>query len=212
MAMKPSMSSSTKPTNTITLNALEIDFHDVSITAGGQTQTAKVSTDDKNEMATFTVDKQLPAGAATVHIKYTGHLNDKLRGFYLSTYKGKKYLVSQMESTDARVAFPSFDEPSYKATFDMTAIIDKGDAAISNGEVVSDTPGPGDKHTIKFSTSPKMSSYLVALTVGDWKCVSDHTRRREGKRLHRARQREHGALPAGRLEGLPALLQQLLRN
>ena len=80
-----------------------------------------------------------------------------------------------MESTDARVAFPSFDEPAYKATFDMTAIVDKGDTAISNGEIVSDTPGPGDKHTIKFSTSPKMSSYLVALTVGDWKCVSDHT-------------------------------------
>ena len=71
-------------------------------------------------MATFTVDKQLPAGAATVHIKYTGHLNDKLRGFYLSTYKGKKYEVSQMEATDARVAFPCFDEPDYKATFDIT--------------------------------------------------------------------------------------------
>ena len=126
-------------------------------------------------MATFTVDKQLPAGPATVHIKYTGHLNDKLRGFYLSTYKGRKYEVSQMEATDARVAFPCFDEPAYKATFDITAIVDKGDTAISNGEIVSDTPGPGDKHTIKFSTSPKMSSYLVALTVGDWKCVSDHT-------------------------------------
>ena len=164
-----------KPSSTITLNALEIEFHDVTVTAGGQTQAAKVSTDEKNETATFTVDKQLPAGTASVHIKYTGHLNDKLRGFYLSTYKGKKYLVSQMESVDARVAFPSFDEPSYKATFDMTAIIDKGDVAISNGEVVSDTPGPGDKHTVKFSTSPKMSSYLVALTVGDWKCISDHT-------------------------------------
>ena len=80
-----------------------------------------------------------------------------------------------MEATDARVAFPNFDEPAYKATFDITAIVDKGDTAISNGEIVSDTPGPGDKHTIKFSTSPKMSSYLVALTVGDWKCVSDHT-------------------------------------
>ena len=163
----------TKPSNTITLNAVEIDFHEVTVTAGGQTQTAKVSSDEKNEMATFTVDKQLPAGAATVHIKYTGHLNDKLRGFYLSTYKGRKYEVSQMEATDARVAFPCFDEPDYKATFDITAIVDKGDTAISNGQIVSDTPGPGDKHTIKFSPSPKMSSYLVALTVGDWKCASD---------------------------------------
>ncbi len=163
----------TKPSNTITLNAVEIDFHEVTVTAGGQTQTAKVSSDEKNEMATFTVDKPLPAGAATVHIKYTGHLNDKLRGFYLSTYKGRKYEVSQMEATDARVAFPCFDEPDYKATFDITAIVDKGDTAISNSQIVSDTPGPGDKHTIKFAPSPKMSSYLVALTVGDWKCASD---------------------------------------
>src|SRR5271165_2536316 len=163
----------TKPSNTITLNAVEIDFHEVTATAGGQTQTAKVSSDEKNETATFAVDKPLPAGAATVHIKYTGHLNDKLRGFYLSTYKGKKYEVSQMEATDARVAFPCFDEPDYKATFDITAIVDKGDQAISNAQIVSDTPGPGDKHTIKFAPSPKMSSYLVALTVGDWKCASD---------------------------------------
>ena len=162
-----------KPSKTITLNAVEIDFHEVTITAGGRTQTATVSSDEKNEMATFTVADEIPAGAATVHIKYVGHLNDKLRGLYLSTYNGRKYAVTQMEATDARVAFPGFDEPSYKATFDITAIVDKGDTAISNNEIVSDTPGPGDKHTIKFAASPKMSSYLVALTVGDWKCAHD---------------------------------------
>src|ERR1035441_4056799 len=57
-----------KPTKTITLNAVEIDFHDVTVTAGGQTQTAKVSSDEKNEMATFTVDNELPAGAAAGQI------------------------------------------------------------------------------------------------------------------------------------------------
>ena len=163
----------TKPGNTITLNALEIDFHEVTVTAAGQTQTAKVSLDDKREMATFTFDNSFPEGPASVHITYTGHLNDKLRGLYLSTYNGRKYAVTQMEATDARVAFPSFDEPAYKATFDITAIVDQGDTAISNGEIVSDTPGPGTQHTIRFATSPKMSSYLVALTVGDWKCAHD---------------------------------------
>ena len=164
----------TKPSDTITLNAVEIDFHDVTVTAAGETQTAKVSTDAKNEMATFTLAKQLPAGPAKIHVTYTGHLNDKLRGLYLSTYNGRKYAVTQMESTDARVAFPSFDEPAYKAVFDIAAVVDKNDTAISNGKIVSDTPGPGDdKHTIKFSASPKMSAYLVALTVGDWKCEAD---------------------------------------
>ena len=162
-----------KPSTTITLNALEIDFHDVTITATGQTQNAKVSLDESKEMATFTVDKPLSAGPASVHITYTGHLNDKLRGLYLSAYNGRKYAVTQMEATDARVAFPSFDEPAYKATFDITAIVDQGDTAISNNEVISDTPGPGAQHTIKFATSPKMSSYLVALVVGDWKCEYD---------------------------------------
>src|SRR5262249_20417968 len=75
------------------------------------------------------------------------------------------------EATDARRAFPSFDEPDKKATFAVTAIVDQGDTAISNGRIISDKPGPGSgKHTIKFSTSPKMSSYLVALVVGDLEC------------------------------------------
>src|SRR5271165_7169871 len=78
-----------------------------------------------------------------------------------------------MESTDARVAFPCFDEPAYKATFDITAVVDQGDTAISNTEITSDQPGPGSQHTIKFATSPKMSSYLVALVVGDWQCAHD---------------------------------------
>jgi len=161
------------PTDTITLNAVEINFHKVAIAAGGTTQEGQVTLDDKNEQATFKVAKPIPAGPAKVHILYTGHLNDKLRGLYLSTYNGRKYAVSQMEATDSRVAFPNFDEPAYKATFDITAVVDKGDTAISNNQIVSDTPGPGSQHTIKFATSPKMSSYLVALTVGDWKCTHD---------------------------------------
>ena len=58
-----------------------------------------------------------------------------------------------------------------KRCFDITLIVDKGDTAISNGKIVSDTPGPGDgKHTLKFSPSPKMSSYLVVMLVGDFVC------------------------------------------
>ena len=67
--------------------------------------------------------------------------------------------------------FPSFDEPALKATFKLAATIDKNDHAISNGAVVSDQPGPGaGKHTVTFETTPKMSTYLVALAVGDFVC------------------------------------------
>jgi len=85
-----------KPSTTITLNAVEIAFHQVRVACGGGSQTAKVSTDEKNEMATFTVDRQLPAGPCEARIKYTGQLNDKLRGLYLSTYTGRKSAVFQM--------------------------------------------------------------------------------------------------------------------
>ncbi len=161
-----------KPTSTITLNAVDIDFKEVSITSAGKEQPAKVALDKDKQMAALTVSNQLPAGTTSIHIVYTGILNNQLRGFYLSRSGGRKYAVTQFEATDARRAFPSFDEPAYKATFDITAVVDKGDVAISNSPVASDTAGPGEsKHTVKFATTPKMSSYLVALAVGDFEYI-----------------------------------------
>ncbi|HEX8029518.1 MAG TPA: hypothetical protein VF491_13685 [Vicinamibacterales bacterium] len=161
------------PTTTITLNAAEVTFGEVKVDDAAGSQVAKVSTNEKDETATFTVTRAIPRGSATVHITYTGILNDKLRGFYLSKANRRKYAVSQMEATDARRAFPSFDEPAYKATFAISMMIDAADNAISNGRQVSDTPGPEPgKHTVVFAPTPKMSSYLVALLVGDFVCRS----------------------------------------
>ncbi|MBZ5628765.1 MAG: ERAP1-like C-terminal domain-containing protein [Acidobacteriia bacterium] len=161
-----------KPTSNIVLNSAEIKFEDVTVTSGASTQTAKVTTDEKAEMATLALADAAPAGPATIHIKFTGTLNDALRGFYLSKTKARNYAVTQFEATDARRAFPCFDEPAMKATFDISAVVDAGDTPISNGKIISDTPGPGEgKHTVKFATSPKMSTYLVALVVGDLQCV-----------------------------------------
>ncbi|HEX2777628.1 MAG TPA: hypothetical protein VHN10_13390, partial [Candidatus Acidoferrales bacterium] len=138
-----------KPSASITLNAAEIKFAEVTISARGKTQTAQVTPDEKNEMVTFTVAEPLVAGPAEIRIRYSGILNGQLRGLYLSKANNRKYAITQLENTDARRMYPSFDEPSYKATFDITAIIDKGDTAISNGKIISDTPGPGDgKHTL----------------------------------------------------------------
>ncbi len=161
-----------KPTSEITLNAADIDFHDVSITSGGATQKAKVTPEKEKEMVVLSVDKPIAAGPATIHITYAGILNSEMRGLYLGKDdQGRKYAASQFEATDARRAFPSFDEPDYKATFDITAVVDKGLTAISNYKVVSDTPGPGDKRTVKFATTAKMSSYLAALVVGNFEYI-----------------------------------------
>jgi aminopeptidase N len=159
-------------TSDITLNAADIDFHDVTIVSGGSTQTAKVTPDKEKEMVVLTVEKPLAAGPATIHIAYSGILNDEMRGLYLGKDdQGRKYAASQFEATDARRAFPSFDEPDYKATFDITAVADKGLLAISNQKIISDTPGPGEKHTVRFATTTKMSSYLAALVVGNFEYI-----------------------------------------
>jgi aminopeptidase N/puromycin-sensitive aminopeptidase len=143
-----------KPRSEITLNAVDIDFHDVTITTGNTTQKAKVSREKEKEMVVLAVEQPLAAGPATIHITYTGILDNEMRGFYLGKDDhGRKYAATQFEATDARRAYPSFDEPDYKATFDITAVTDKGLAAISNNRVISDTPN-GDKHTVRFATNP----------------------------------------------------------
>lgn len=159
------------PTHAITLNSADIQIQSASVEAAGKMQTASVSFDPAKEQVTLNLPQEIPAGKAVVRIQYTGILNNKLRGFYLSKTKRRNYAVTQFESTDARRAFPSFDEPAFKATFDITLVVDKGDTAISNGPIISDTPGPGpDKHTLHFLTTPKMSTYLVAFLVGDFQC------------------------------------------
>ena len=68
--------------------------------------------------------------------------------------------------------FRRFDEPAYKATFEVTMVAPKDDMVISNTNVVSDTAGPAvGEHTVQFARTPKMSTYLVAFLVGDFKCV-----------------------------------------
>jgi aminopeptidase N len=162
-----------EPTNAITLNAIELKFRSVEIDVrDGGAQSGSVSFDTEKQQATLTFPKSIPAGDATLKIPFTGILNNKLRGFYLSKTDRRSYAVTQFESTDARRAFPCFDEPAFKATYDISLTIDAGDTAISNSAIASDTPGPGPgKHTLVFGTTPKMSTYLVAFVVGDFQCT-----------------------------------------
>jgi aminopeptidase N len=167
-----------EPVRSITLNSIEIAFQSVTVVAAGQQQTAAVSLDNEKQQATFSFPNLLPAGKATLSIAYTGILNNELRGFYLSKTASRNYAVTQFETTDARRAFPCFDEPAFKAAFDVTLVVDAGDTAISNGPIVSDTPGQNSpvsgagKHTLKFLTTPRMSTYLVAFLVGDFQCTA----------------------------------------
>lgn len=169
-----------QPTREITLNALEIEFKSVTIESKSspgadspstQSQNGEVKLDPEKEMAILTFPRPVQPGPATIRIEFSGKLNRDLRGFYVGDSPAGKYAASQGEATDIRRAFPAFDEPAMKATFGIAMIVDKGDTAISNTAVASDTPGPGpNQHTIRFATTPRLSSYLVALLAGDYHC------------------------------------------
>ena len=161
----------TQGTSTFTLHAAELSFSAASVSYAGGRQTARATFDAETEMVTLAVSYAVPAGQATINIIFTGTLNDQLHGFYLSRSNGRKYAVTQLEATDARRAFPCFDEPAFKATFDITLMVDERDVAISNGRLRSDTPGPeAGKHTVVFDRTLRMSTYLVAMLVGDFVC------------------------------------------
>jgi aminopeptidase N len=164
----------TRPSRRIVLNALELQFDNVTITTPAGVQHANVAIDRSTQTVALVTATPVPDGEAIIAIRYHAELNKELRGFYVSTTNTRKYAVTQFESTDARRAFPSFDEPAFKSTFSVRMVIPAGDLAISNGKQLSDMPGPGPgRHTVSFEQTPKMSSYLVAMAVGDFACISD---------------------------------------
>lgn len=159
-------------TREIVLNSLGLDIGLAEAEAGGSSQTAEVTYDAPSEMVRLSFSQPVPAGPASLHLKFSGKLTPGLRGLYLSRSARRQYAVTQFEGTYARMMFPCFDEPGFKATFDLSVIADKGDTAISNGRIAKEEPVAGsDRHKINFSTSPRMSTYLVALAVGDWQCL-----------------------------------------
>lgn len=165
-----------KPTNKITLHAVELEITAASL---GKLNSKSISYNPDSETAEITFGNTLSKGIHKLEIAFEGILNDKMRGFYRSKYEigGKTHhmAVTQFESTDARRAFPSFDEPDKKAIFDVELIIPKDHTAISNTietEVLEH--GTGLK-ILKFAPTPKMSTYLLAFIVGKFEYIEAKT-------------------------------------
>jgi puromycin-sensitive aminopeptidase len=163
-----------EPTDLILCNAAELAVHEAFAEhADGTTSTAAVTLDEKTERMECRFAAPIPAGPATLHVTFAGVLNDKLRGFYRSTFTdadGADHTIAttQMESTDARRAFPCWDEPDRKAVFDVTLVVDSGLAAYSNSPVLETSAVDGEaKRSVHFAPTMKMSSYLVAFIVGE---------------------------------------------
>ena len=167
-----------EPVHEIILNAAELELHAVSLqTADGKVREGRVNLDTENERATLSFGEPVPAGRGDLQIQFSGILNDKLHGFYRSTYKGadgqdKPLASTQFESTDARRAFPCWDEPAFKAVFQGTLVVDQKLTAISNARVVRENALPGNKKAVVFADSMKMSTYLVAFIVGEFEATA----------------------------------------
>ncbi|KAI8578103.1 hypothetical protein K450DRAFT_249048 [Umbelopsis ramanniana AG] len=196
-------------TKIITLNSHELKLTSAKLQSSAlKTQSSQeatdISYDEQKHIVTLTFAESVPAKSETVlDILFEGTLNDQMAGFYRSSYKDAsgetKYLATtQFEATDARRAFPCWDEPSLKATFDVTLVVPSELTALSNMNVISEKPfqesgkGPNvGKHEgsqtgkdvatstslkeVKYATTPMMSTYLLAFVVGPFEYIEAHT-------------------------------------
>ena len=159
-------------TRTIVANAAELEIEKVGLLlADGRTIGLQAGLDQEAERVTFLLDEPAPAGDATLACSFTGVLNDKLRGFYRSTFVGEDgathtIATTQMESTDARRAFPCWDEPDRKAVFEVTLVVEDDLAAFSNSSVLEEERLGDGRRRVRFAPTMKMSTYLVAFVVG----------------------------------------------
>ena len=159
-------------TDRVVLNAVDLAIGSASIEANGRTLPATVEVDDERERIALRLAASLEPGPARVSVDFTGILNDQLRGFYRSTYTDddgheRVLATTQFESTDARRAFPCWDEPDLKATFSVSLTAPNGMTAVSNAPEGSRTTLEDGRTRIEFDDTPVMSTYLVAFIVGD---------------------------------------------
>jgi puromycin-sensitive aminopeptidase len=158
-------------TDRVVLNAIELEVIEAVVSQGDERLEATVSYDTEAERVELALPAPLVPGGAVVSLRFTGILNDKLRGFYRSTFKddaGTEHVIAttQFEATDARRAFPCWDEPDCKAVFGVTLHVAPGLMAVSNASTLSDEAGSDGTRIVRFADTISMSTYLVAFIVG----------------------------------------------
>ncbi|XP_055385276.1 puromycin-sensitive aminopeptidase [Condylostylus longicornis] len=164
-------------TNQITLNALDIEISKATIALSDLiVETKNIEFSTENETATVTFEKELPVGKGELNFVFNGELNDKMKGFYRSKYftpsGEERYAgVTQFEATDARRCFPCWDEPACKATFDITLVVSQDRVALSNMPVKKEEALENGLRKVEFDRTPIMSTYLVAVVVGEYDFV-----------------------------------------
>ncbi|MDQ4420084.1 M1 family metallopeptidase [Sphingobium sp. DEHP117] len=160
-------------TNAITLNAADLAISSATIAMGkGKPVSGTIATDAAAQTVTVTFPKSLKPGNYKLAFAYTGVINTQANGLFALDYTdgagaSKRALFTQFEAPDARRFVPSWDEPSYKATFDLSVVVPKGQMAVSNMPIASSVAQKDGTSLVTFGTSPKMSTYLLFLGMGE---------------------------------------------
>jgi puromycin-sensitive aminopeptidase len=149
----------------VVLHAADLTIERALARAGGQEIPARVALRRADEVVALRFRSPLPAGDGTLLLRFTGRLNQHLRGLYAASADGRRYAFSQCEAADARRILPCFDEPAFKAAFRVAVTVRDGETALSNGAVVREEPVPGGR-TLFFAPTPPLSTYLLALGIG----------------------------------------------
>ncbi|QGZ97087.1 M1 family metallopeptidase [Terricaulis silvestris] len=160
--------------NEITLNAANLAFTRVRL---DERNTPQVSFNEEDQTATFTFSRPVTAGAHRLSIAYTGTINTGAFGLFAQDYENDdgsegRMLATQFEAADFRRFAPSFDEPSFKATFDLTVVAPANLVVVSNMPEASSQAIAGGLKRTRFATTPLMSTYPVFLAVGDLERIS----------------------------------------
>lgn len=165
-----------QPVRRLVLNALEIKITSASVDGKAIPQSA-IKLDPKEELLTITLASELPAGPHSLELKFTGKINQQGQGLYYAPYQeqgtgAKKIMLgSQFEATDARRFFPCWDEPSFRARFQLTAVVPENFTAVSNMPVEKETKIAGGKE-VRFAPTPPMPSYLNVFCAGELETLS----------------------------------------
>jgi puromycin-sensitive aminopeptidase len=161
-----------EPVTEIVLNAKELEVLEGSLVApdGATIELEKIVLDPGSERVTLGLADTASPGEWSLRLSFRGTLNDRMVGFYRSTYEddGARHVIASthFEATDARMCFPCWDEPDLKAVFGVTLVVAEGLTALSNAPEVEREALDLGRVRVRFADTMVMSTYLVCMIVG----------------------------------------------
>ncbi|HEY2735826.1 MAG TPA: hypothetical protein VGI70_17635, partial [Polyangiales bacterium] len=156
-----------RPRSELELHAADLTVDSASVELDGDTSELEIEAKPDRETIALQSTRELPEGTLTLRLSFRSTLRSDLRGFYAAKSGQRRYAFTQLEAADARRFFPCFDEPAKKARFRISVTTGSNNRVVSNNPIERVEQRGPDEKTVHFSETPPLSSYLVALAVGE---------------------------------------------